>query len=146
MTQPGAGRLLAVLIANGLLRIASSAGGALIGFYLAALARAGRPFDAGLVGALGVVVNVAEVAGALPVGLLADVTTGLESRAQARRVALRLAAFRRAELDFTGIEDIGQGFADELFRVVPATQPTLELVPVGIAPRVAEMIRSVQAA
>ncbi len=72
MTQPGAGRLLAVLIANGLLRIASSAGGALIGFYLAALARAGRPFDAGLVGALGVVVNVAEVAGALPVGLLAD--------------------------------------------------------------------------
>ena len=82
----------------------------------------------------------------VPVGLLADVTTGLESRAQARRVALRLASFRRAELDFTGIEDIGQGFADELFRVVPATQPTLELVPVGIAPRVAEMIRSVQAA
>lgn len=82
----------------------------------------------------------------VPVGLLADVTTGLESRAQARRVALRLASFRRAELDFTGIEDIGQGFADELFRVVPAAQPTLELVPVGTAPRVAEMIRSVVAA
>ncbi len=82
----------------------------------------------------------------VPLNLLTDAGTGLESRAQARRVALRLASFRRAELDFTGIEDIGHGFADELFRVVPGTQPALELVPVGMAPRVAEMIRSVQAA
>lgn len=72
MTRLDSGRLLAVLIANGLLRIASSAAGALIGFYLAALALEGRPVDAGLVGALGVVVNVAEVAGALPIGVLTD--------------------------------------------------------------------------
>jgi MFS family permease len=72
MTRPESGRLLAVLIANALLRIASSAAGALIGFYLAALAREGQAFDAGLVGALGVVVNVAEVAGAVPVGVLTD--------------------------------------------------------------------------
>jgi hypothetical protein len=44
----------------------------------------------------------------------------LESRAQARRVATRLQNFRRAEVDFSGIQDVGHGFADELFRVFRA--------------------------
>jgi MFS family permease len=64
--------LAAVLVANGLLRVASAAGGALIGFYLATLALQGRAVDAALLGALGVVVSVAEVAAAVPVGVLAD--------------------------------------------------------------------------
>jgi MFS family permease len=65
-------RFLAVLLANGLLRVAGAAGGALIGFYLAALAVQGRVADALLVGALGVVQNIAELGGAIPVGLLTD--------------------------------------------------------------------------
>ena len=61
-----------VLIANGLLRVANSASGALIGFYLARLAISGRGVDAGLLGVLGLVVNLAELGGAIPFGLLAD--------------------------------------------------------------------------
>jgi hypothetical protein len=65
-------RLAAVLIANGLLRVAASAGGALVSFYLAALALRGQPVDSQLVGALGAVVSIAEVAAALPIGVLTD--------------------------------------------------------------------------
>ncbi len=41
----------------------------------------------------------------------------LDSRAQARRVAARLPQFKRAEVDFDGVTDVGHAFADELFRV-----------------------------
>ena len=59
---------------------------------------------------------------------------------------LRLAEFRRAEIDFEGIAEVGHSFADELFRVFAAEQPALELVPLGMSPRVAEMLASVRAA
>ncbi|MCP5098737.1 MAG: MFS transporter [Chloroflexi bacterium] len=65
-------KLTAVLIANGLLRVANSAGGALVGFYLAFLASQGRAVDAALVGGLGIVANSAELIGAVPAGMLAD--------------------------------------------------------------------------
>jgi anti-sigma regulatory factor (Ser/Thr protein kinase) len=71
--------------------------------------------------------------------------TGLESRAQAKRVVSRLARFRRAEVDFSGIDDVGHGFADEMFRVFSRDCPGVELVPVGMAPRVAAMVESVRA-
>ena len=64
--------IAAVLIANGLLRIANSAGGALIGFYLAHLAKTGVHADATLVGSLGAVTSAAELLMALPMGALAD--------------------------------------------------------------------------
>lgn len=65
-------RLSAALLANGLLRIASSTEGVLIGFYLAYLAKLGRPVDAALLGALGVVINGAELISAIPIGILTD--------------------------------------------------------------------------
>lgn len=68
----------------------------------------------------------------------------LASRADAKRVASRLPRFRRAEIDFSGISEVGHGFADELFRVFGRQHPGLDLVPVGMAPRVAAMVRSVQ--
>ena len=64
----------------------------------------------------------------------------LASRAEARRALARLAQFRRADINFSGIEDIGQGFADEMFRVFRKTHPGVELVPVGMAPRVAAKV------
>lgn len=67
----------------------------------------------------------------------------LASRADARRVASRLPQFNVAELDFNGITDIGHAFADELFRVFRGQHPGLQLLPVGMAPRVAEMVASV---
>lgn len=80
----------------------------------------------------------------VPLQLMLSGDNGLESRAQAKRVASRLQSFRRAEVDFTGIPEIGHGFADELFRVFPHAYPALELVPVGMSSRVAEMIDSVR--
>jgi anti-sigma regulatory factor (Ser/Thr protein kinase) len=67
----------------------------------------------------------------------------LASRADAQRVASRLAQFSVAELDFNGISDIGHAFADELFRVFHRHHPALQLLPVGMAPRVAAMVASV---
>ena len=82
----------------------------------------------------------------VPLRLLADGGGGaLESRALARRVAARLHRFRRAELDFSGIADIGHGFADELFRVALLDRPGLQMVPVGATPRVTAMIEAVRA-
>ncbi|GAB4041779.1 MAG: DUF4325 domain-containing protein [Rubrivivax sp.] len=74
--------------------------------------------------------------------LLTGPSIGLESRAQARRVAARLTQFRRAKLDFSGIADIGPAFADELFRVFARAHPDVELRPEAMAPRVAAMVAS----
>jgi len=82
----------------------------------------------------------------VPLQLMVGGATGLESRAQAKRVVARLQQFRRAELDFSGIADVGHGFADELFRVFPQQHPGLEMVPVGMAPRVAALVDSVRPA
>jgi MFS family permease len=75
-------RLIVVLIGNTLLRIAMSSSGAVIAFYLAARGGQGAPEagvvggghggGAGIVGALGVVLNLAELIGALPVGVATD--------------------------------------------------------------------------
>lgn len=76
--------------------------------------------------------------------LLTGPNTWLESRAQARRVVARLGSFRRAHLDFSGIDEIGPAFADELFRVYARAHPEVQLVPEAAAPRVAAMIAEVQ--
>jgi anti-sigma regulatory factor (Ser/Thr protein kinase) len=76
--------------------------------------------------------------------LLAAQGVALDSRAQARRVAARLQQFRRAELDFEGIAEIGHGFADELFRVFAGSQPATQIVPMNMAPRVAALVQAMQ--
>jgi anti-sigma regulatory factor (Ser/Thr protein kinase) len=80
----------------------------------------------------------------VPLRLLTGPQIGLESRAQARRVTARLDQFRRARLDFSGIEDIGPAFADELFRVYARTHPQVDLRADGMAPRVAAMVAAVR--
>jgi anti-sigma regulatory factor (Ser/Thr protein kinase) len=81
----------------------------------------------------------------VPLRLLASATIGLESRAQARRVAARLQDFQRADVDFGGVADVGHGFADELFRVLTREQPGLALNAVNMTPAVAAMIASIRA-
>jgi len=81
----------------------------------------------------------------VPVRLMTSPDVGLESRAQARRVASRLGEFQRAEIDFEGVDRIGHGFADELFRVQAADHPDLDLQPVNMTAAVAAMVRSVRA-
>lgn len=81
----------------------------------------------------------------LPLRLLTSDSVALESRAQARRVAARLAQFRRAELDFSGVPRIGHGFADELFRVFAREARGVELVVRHANEAVARMIAMAQA-
>lgn len=65
------------------------------------------------------------------------------ARSQARRICGRLETFKEVILDFAGVEFIGQGFADELFRVYASTHPQVILCPVNVAPDVERMIRHV---
>lgn len=76
----------------------------------------------------------------VPLQLVAGDGVGLVSRADAKRVASGLTKFRRAEIDFDGVADIGHGFADELFRVFQYRHPGLEIVPLAMQPRVAAMV------
>ncbi len=79
----------------------------------------------------------------VPLQLLAQ-GQGLASRAEARRALARLDQFRRAEINFAGVRDVGQGFADEMFRVYRQRHPGVELVPLGMNPQVAAMVDAVR--
>ncbi|MFT3860308.1 STAS-like domain-containing protein [Micropruina sp.] len=62
------------------------------------------------------------------------------SRSQAKRFALGLEQFEQVVLDFTGVELVGQGFADELFRVWQSAHPEVTLMVTGANRGVALMI------
>ncbi len=64
----------------------------------------------------------------------------LVSRSQAKRVTARFEKFRVVYLDFEGVPEIGQGFADELFRVFANAHPEIELIPVNCPVAVQQMI------
>ena len=66
---------------------------------------------------------------------------GLVSRSQAKRVLAGVERFKRVTLDFTGVEWIGQAFADEIFRVYRKAHPDIEILTEGANPDVAAMIR-----
>jgi hypothetical protein len=53
----------------------------------------------------------------IPVRLADLEGNSLISRSQAKRIANRFENFKLVILDFEGVNEIGQGFADELFRV-----------------------------
>ncbi len=65
------------------------------------------------------------------------------SRSEARRLGAILADFREAELDFTGIEEIGPDFAHELFAVLTSKMPQLRLRAVHTTPAVEATLRRV---
>lgn len=64
----------------------------------------------------------------------------LVSRSQSKRLAARFERFRHVVLDFDGVAEIGQAFADELFRVFASAHPKVELTEVNVTPAVAQMI------
>lgn len=64
----------------------------------------------------------------------------LLSRSQAKRFALGLEDFQHVTLDFTGVDLVGQGFADELFRVWQADHPAVKMDVTGANRGVALMI------
>lgn len=66
------------------------------------------------------------------------------SRSQARRLLAGLDEFKRIVLDFNRVEFIGQGFADEIFRVYKNFHPDVEITFVNATPEVEAMIRRAQ--
>jgi anti-sigma regulatory factor (Ser/Thr protein kinase) len=62
------------------------------------------------------------------------------SRSEAKRLLEGLERFRHVILDFAGVEAVGQGFADEVFRVWHRAHPAVELLPENMAPPVAFMV------
>jgi anti-sigma regulatory factor (Ser/Thr protein kinase) len=54
------------------------------------------------------------------------------SRSEARRLLHGLEAFREVVVDFAGVQAVGQGFADEVFRVFARQHPDIRLVPVNM--------------
>jgi hypothetical protein len=66
---------------------------------------------------------------------------GFVSRTEAKRLAAELEKFGLVEIDFTGVDQIGQGFIDELFRVWQSQHPRTRLVPVNTTPVVDALLR-----
>ncbi len=54
------------------------------------------------------------------------------ARSQARRLCLRLDSFKEVILDFEKADIMGQGFADELFRVYQKDHPEVVLTPINM--------------
>jgi hypothetical protein len=76
----------------------------------------------------------------VPVRLAQHEGEKLVSRSQAKRLTMRFERFRSVILDFTGVEEIGQAFADEVFRVFQNAHPDTRLVPVNMPASVKDMV------
>lgn len=63
----------------------------------------------------------------------------LVSRSQAKRLIARFDRFRTVILDFADVEEIGQSFADELFRVYAGSHRDVELLPKNMTAQVERM-------
>jgi len=63
----------------------------------------------------------------------------LVSRSQAKRLIARFDSFKKVILDFKGVQEIGQAFADELFRVYANEHPDVELIPDNMTDQVQRM-------
>jgi STAS-like domain of unknown function (DUF4325) len=63
------------------------------------------------------------------------------SRSEAKRLMRGLERFEEVILDFTGGEEVGQGFVDEVLRVWPNQHPDTAVEPVGMTGPVEFMVR-----
>jgi anti-sigma regulatory factor (Ser/Thr protein kinase) len=64
----------------------------------------------------------------------------LISRSQARRILSSLDTFKELILDFSGVETVGQGFADEIFRVWQNNHPGVTITSTNVNENVHFMI------
>lgn len=76
----------------------------------------------------------------VPVRLAQHEGEKLVSRSQAKRLTMRFERFKSVILDFAGVEEIGQAFADEVFRVFQKAHPDTRLVPVNMSASVKKMV------
>ncbi len=63
------------------------------------------------------------------------------SRSEAKRLLLNLDKFSEIELDMRDVKYLGQGFADEVFRVFTSQHPSIQLRAINASDSIAAMIR-----
>jgi anti-sigma regulatory factor (Ser/Thr protein kinase) len=66
---------------------------------------------------------------------------GFVSRTEAKRLAAELETYGEVEVDFEGVNEVGQGFIDELFRVWQREHPDTRLVAINTNPGVDALLR-----
>lgn len=66
------------------------------------------------------------------------------SRSQARRILIGLEKFKKIILDFDKVPNVGQGFADEVFRVFQSRHPNISIEPINMNDTVRFMIERVE--
>jgi anti-sigma regulatory factor (Ser/Thr protein kinase) len=77
----------------------------------------------------------------VPVKMAEQSRNDLISRSQAKRLLLRIDRFRTVVLDFQGVDEIGQAFADEIFRVFASSHPGVDIQFTNANEDVLRMIR-----
>ena len=82
----------------------------------------------------------------VPVKLMEHEGELLLSRSQAKRLISRFDRFLEIILDFDGVKQIGQAFADQIFRVFANKHPDVRLQVVNVTKDVNNMIKRVQSA
>jgi uncharacterized protein DUF4325 len=78
------------------------------------------------------------------VGLFKEHGGSFVSRTEAKAIGTRLEGFEKIELDFAGISEIGQGFADQLFKVWARENSSSRLVSINANPAILAMIAATQ--
>ena len=76
----------------------------------------------------------------VPVLLARYGTESLVSRSQAKRLLARIDRFKIVLFDFEGIDQIGQAFADEVFRVFKNQHPEIQIHFINVSHAVENMI------
>jgi anti-sigma regulatory factor (Ser/Thr protein kinase) len=82
----------------------------------------------------------------VPVRLAQYGNDQLVSRSQAKRLLSRVDKFKLVLLDFENVSGIGQGFADEIFRVFKNSHPEIEIEPINASEEIRMMIAHAQSA
>jgi hypothetical protein len=81
----------------------------------------------------------------VPVKLAQHEGEKLVSRSQAKRLTMRFERFQTVVLDFSEVAEIGQAFADEVFRVFQIAHPQTLLMPLHMTPAVSAMVARARA-
>ena len=68
------------------------------------------------------------------------------SRSEAKKLLDGIERFRNVVLDFKGVEAVGQGFVDEMFRVWTSRHPNTRLHPINMMPPIAFIVEHGQRA
>ena len=82
----------------------------------------------------------------VPVKMAEHSPNDLISRSQAKRLLFRIDRFRRVVFDFQSVNQIGQAFADEIFRVFARRHPGVDVQFVNANDEVIRMIKRARSA